>query len=90
MQTFTRQSATGDQTQQIQDLRIQIQSLSKSIDTHQQTIAAMDNKISSMKEGEVLARGIRQSRGLLAQTVTNELKSNSTQLREHNRVVNGQ
>lgn len=42
----------------------------------------MNDKLKGMKEGEVLTRAISQKRGLLSQTVTQELKNDSTAKRK--------
>lgn len=43
-----------------------------------EAVAAMHSKISSMKPGDVLTRGVSEKKGFIADTVTTELKSNGT------------
>jgi tape measure domain-containing protein len=43
-----------------------------------ESVSNFDSKIGSMKEGEVLTRGIKQKRGLLSDTVMQELKGDGS------------
>lgn len=50
-------------------------------------MAAAINKLTAMKPGDVLTKGISEKRGFISETVTKELKSNSTAKNEMGRTL---
>ena len=55
-----------------------IEALNNNVGGLRESVTNFDNKIGSMKEGEVLTRGIKQKRGLLSDTVMQELKGDGS------------
>lgn len=53
-----------------------------------EAVEGLKNKIGSMKAGDVLTAGVKQKRGFVVETVTNELRSDSTKVKKLGRALN--